>query len=92
MNRIGAGNFSRRFVGVAKRPNAVATERGALAVFASDVERSGLNVGAKASGRTDALRKTDGEPKSGKSVASNGKFFDVESKTIVTIGKYEKDK
>ncbi len=142
MNRIDAGNFSRRFVGVFKRPNAVATERGALAVFAPVGERIRSNgrsapvgerirsngrsapvgervrlngrsapVGERirSNGRSapvgerirlngrsapvgERVRPSSGWRPSRKSVASNGKFFDVESKTIVTIGKYEKDK
>jgi hypothetical protein len=43
-------------------------------------------------GFADVLRKTGDEPNVEENVASNGKFFDVESKTIVTIGKYEKEK
>ena len=54
MNRIDAGNFSRRFVDFSKRPNVVATERGAPA-FARETlsNEARLKVGkdARLSGR-----------------------------------------
>ena len=70
--------------------NFVATERDALGKVALHWRRARRErTSSTAPDIADDL-KSD-ERNAEENAASNGKFFDVESKTIVTIGKYEKD-
>lgn len=93
MNRIDAGNFSRRFVGVSKRLDRRrdGTRRacGRRAEL-DERERGERRLNVRVNGRRKTARddRTAGKTRR----VERNEFFDVESKTIVTIGKYEKEK
>jgi len=91
MNRIGAGNFSRRFVGFLNRTGAVATERDPRASFFRLFGRRRKFAGNLADRATAAPLRTvvlseaaresgKGEPRVEKGRVERNKFFDVESK------------
>ena len=93
MNRIDAGNFSRRFVDVPN--NRTPSRRNAARLRFSTrtpASETGANVGEDVR-LADDFRNANDAPNVEEKTPRRAKlFFDVESKTIVTIGKYEKDK